>query len=732
MATPAPAQAIVTAYSGSTSSIAATFGSATTFGNQIVVAVDWAGVSTHIVSVTDNKGNVYQCVADRGDTNGMHMAQYTAYVQTSGSSHQVTVTFSAAAQTLLAILELTPAVVAGSTSFLNVSTTTYYGAETSLTTGPNVFVYGTYAPSGLDQNTSTPGAGWTERYDDGQMYVQSLSSDIPVTGTRGVFTSSQSRTGPGILGVYQEPLRKILSAGGGFVPIRQLKWTSLRHRPWVMSDGLVAYWAGDDPSSRIGSSTLYSRTADIASPRVHTLNFGHLSYFPGRSYITQDTSLPFSLVAWFWPWPKTFDAPSYLLAAGVDDATDRCYAILHSSVAKIESALAGTATSNKTLVGPTHVVGVFTSTSQTLYVNGRAEASLSESVSRVAHSISSRYARIWNGSAWATRTPLTVAPAWDMRVYNRALSDNEVRTLHDSTRGWFETPKTQIVVPTSYAPAEPLPIRAAPAIRTSKRTEQRPTQFSLNRGSQQARDLVVWCPGRLTEVLSQTPLTVSNGTWANDPFGGSVVSAEVANARVSTTCADAWKVQAPVTLTAWVKLTGTPSAYSTFFGIAANLTDASPYHCLMLGVNEQAKYRLSWNIDNTFDYVTTTATITTGEWTLLVARCPLDTLPSGEDLVSFWLNGRKQALDQSRELFQGITYSASAALVVGDATSNNRNPQARIADVRLYKRALSQAEISALYDPGTRWELYWTPSRTTLHVVPSAYPGVGSSGRRRQ
>lgn len=47
-----------------------------------------------------------------------------------------------------------------------------------------------------------------------------------------------------------------------------------------------------------------------------------------------------------------------------------------------------------------------------------------------------------------------------------------------------------------------------------------------------------------------------------------------------------------------------------------------------------------------------------------------------------------------------------------------------IADVRIYRRALSAAEVYALYDPRTRWDLYDTSSRLWLDTV-AAGTGAG-------
>lgn len=51
----------------------------------------------------------------------------------------------------------------------------------------------------------------------------------------------------------------------------------------------------------------------------------------------------------------------------------------------------------------------------------------------------------------------------------------------------------------------------------------------------------------------------------------------------------------------------------------------------------------------------------------------------------------------------------------------------RLADLRYYMRALSATEVWALYDPSTRWDLYWTPGRRVFFDI-AAGGGTGTGG----
>lgn len=53
----------------------------------------------------------------------------------------------------------------------------------------------------------------------------------------------------------------------------------------------------------------------------------------------------------------------------------------------------------------------------------------------------------------------------------------------------------------------------------------------------------------------------------------------------------------------------------------------------------------------------------------------------------------------------------------------NNNVQGWYADFRVWDRALSAAEVWALYDPATRWDLYWVPGRTLYFDAGAAPPG---------
>jgi hypothetical protein len=54
----------------------------------------------------------------------------------------------------------------------------------------------------------------------------------------------------------------------------------------------------------------------------------------------------------------------------------------------------------------------------------------------------------------------------------------------------------------------------------------------------------------------------------------------------------------------------------------------------------------------------------------------------------------------------------------GGGTGNNLN--GTIADVRVYNRALTDAEVWELYDPRSRWDLYWQPNTRAYSFMSAA------------
>lgn len=75
-----------------------------------------------------------------------------------------------------------------------------------------------------------------------------------------------------------------------------------------------------------------------------------------------------------------------------------------------------------------------------------------------------------------------------------------------------------------------------------------------------------------------------------------------------------------------------------------------------------------------------------------------------------------------------IQTPANTPITIGTATALGFAAIQCLADVRVYNRKLTTAEIWRLYDPQTRWDLYWQPGRT-LYFDAGAAPPTGRTSR---
>lgn len=85
--------------------------------------------------------------------------------------------------------------------------------------------------------------------------------------------------------------------------------------------------------------------------------------------------------------------------------------------------------------------------------------------------------------------------------------------------------------------------------------------------------------------------------------------------------------------------------------------------------------------------------------------------------LSIYLDGIFQASNTTTTT--GLRGVEGYKIFNNTATGGN-NWEGQIADWRWYRRALTSADVYALYDPATRWDLYWTPSARTFFTLSAA------------
>lgn len=89
--------------------------------------------------------------------------------------------------------------------------------------------------------------------------------------------------------------------------------------------------------------------------------------------------------------------------------------------------------------------------------------------------------------------------------------------------------------------------------------------------------------------------------------------------------------------------------------------------------------------------------------------------------VQFYLNGMPDGSVQTLGTNNAVTIT-----LIGAATTvanSYYGYNGRLADVRMYSRALNAAEMWSLYDPDTRWELY-RPAPTQIWWIPPATTNI--------
>jgi len=241
--------------------------------------------------------------------------------------------------------------------------------------------------------------------------------------------------------------------------------------------------------------------------------------------------------------------------------------------------------------------------------------------------------------------------------------------------------------------------------------------WTVNHNSVQAQGLARWWPmafpggDRLHEMMSNdrtfSPAFKSPSTqlWTYGPIANALNNTTAVAIATYTADDQAWNT-ADYTFTAWVR--GTSFGASSRRIICRQDGSGSPPFKLF-GFNSSKVYVG----DSSGGLQTGTATVSTGTWQFIAGR-----RISGSTRATF-VNG---VLDSSAAAASTVSpYDATDPVVFGawNYTSNAEAMTGEVADIRLYTRALSDAEIWALYEPSTRYELYY-PLGRRLWFFPSA------------
>jgi Concanavalin A-like lectin/glucanases superfamily len=245
-----------------------------------------------------------------------------------------------------------------------------------------------------------------------------------------------------------------------------------------------------------------------------------------------------------------------------------------------------------------------------------------------------------------------------------------------------------------------------PGILTPARDIQRPPwPFAINRDSPQAEGLINWWPAQPWGGTTVYDLAgLSPGTWQGSPVWfddvlvGPSLNVDGASTYVTTGCV--LNTAGPFTISFWAFLisylqlfpaplqfqTDQTSAFETFWS-----TQSGGYNGVNFGSDSNFLQAVG----------STPGSSLTGSWfhqAITYNGAGRSTLTN----YALYLNGVAETLSG------GGPYSGTTnATRFGFATASSTFFNGYLSDIRVYNRALSADEVTALFNPRTRWELYY-------------------------
>lgn len=242
---------------------------------------------------------------------------------------------------------------------------------------------------------------------------------------------------------------------------------------------------------------------------------------------------------------------------------------------------------------------------------------------------------------------------------------------------------------------------------------------ALDKTSPQAHGLMAWWPAtpagfNRDRVSGQFSTSAAAGTAAC-PLGDVAVNVAGANPTDCGTRADLSALTA-ITLCAWV-------GEMTAIGSDTRIVQVGDK-----GTSPFVRYALEWG---TSDFkvetndgasaVSTASGLGPFVWETWHHVCAV--ISSVERAV--YVNGKKGTAGA------GVTPATTTdACSIGYSTAFSNYFVGKIADVRIYNRALSADEVARLYDPGTRWSLYAPMVKRSYFDMATGGGGGGGSTRR--
>jgi len=232
--------------------------------------------------------------------------------------------------------------------------------------------------------------------------------------------------------------------------------------------------------------------------------------------------------------------------------------------------------------------------------------------------------------------------------------------------------------------------------------------FTINRASPQAAGLVLWMPlfgpdanvDRYVDRVAGWSFT-KNGTpvWmADSMFGNSLTFDDGSSEYLGITSAPL--SSEPITMSCWFR-SDNATALQTLISISRSDTWHTQWRLCACGsvADDPVGMHSRDAVASAWAYSTTGYSANT--WHHAAGVCASDT-----DRRAMIDGGSKSSDGDNIAVSNTVDRTTVGYMVYGGSPAFGDYFSGSIADVRIYNRALSDAEVWALYDPATRWELY--------------------------
>jgi Concanavalin A-like lectin/glucanases superfamily len=314
----------------------------------------------------------------------------------------------------------------------------------------------------------------------------------------------------------------------------------------------------------------------------------------------------------------------------------------------------------------------------------------------------------------------------DIRFYNRALSATEAAKLYDPCTRWdLYYPLRQRLY--FMPPLLPHTSLASVSVKPARALQRPLWPFAVNRNSMQADGLVFWLPmspggGNVVRELAGYDegfdgTLQGNAVWDSDPgvLGTIIDAPQSGSSDYIQTSFYPTASMTNLTLSCWVRL----DAAGFYPMLMSYGTNAPPFAAELRFLNVSRQPEFCNTADNAG--ATSPTPVVLGDWHHLVGTL------TAAGLFSLFVDGVFVVSGSSG-------FSVTPPNPVGLRLCRRAHDDGgtfeltgAICDARVYQRALSPAEIAELYDPRTRWELYYQLRQRMFSVSQPAPTRTGNA-----